>query len=152
MKTTAEMIKCLTGRDNTLAYDCFKRLIGLSETSNEVYANFGAFVEMMESDNSYIRTRGLLLIAANARWDEDCRVDEIIDAYLKHLQDAKPITARQCIQAVAQIAKAKPDLRRDVALALRQVNPLRYQSTMQPLIRGDVAAALEQIQAMETEQ
>ena len=33
--------------------------------------------EMLDSDNPYIRTRGLLLISANAKWDSDNKIDEI---------------------------------------------------------------------------
>lgn len=52
----------------------------------------------MDSDNSYIRTRGLTLIAYNAKWDEDNKIDKIIDEYLKRIEDVEPITARQCIR------------------------------------------------------
>lgn len=44
---------------------------------------------MIDSDNSYIRTRGLTLIACNAKWDKDNKIDEIIDEYLKHIEDVK---------------------------------------------------------------
>ena len=47
-------------------------------------------------------------------------VDEIIDGYLKHITDVKPITARQCIKLLPMIAKDKPELRNDICSALER--------------------------------
>ncbi len=47
------------------------------------------------------------MIAYNAKWDKDNKIDEIIDKYLKHIQDVKSITARQCIKLLPMIAKRK---------------------------------------------
>ena len=33
---------------------------------------------MLDSDNSYIRTRGLVLLACHAKWDVDYKIDELI--------------------------------------------------------------------------
>jgi len=100
---------------------------------------------MIDSDNSYVRTRGLLLISANAKWDEDNKIDEIIDKYIKHILDDKPITARQCINALPKIAEFKPDLVEVIITALRKADPERYASSMQPLVYKDIRAALEKI-------
>ncbi len=35
--------------------------------------------DMIDSDNSYIRTRVLTLIAYNAKWDKDNKIDEFIE-------------------------------------------------------------------------
>ena len=43
----------------------------------------------MRKEHSYIRTRGLTLLAYNAKWDKDYKIDEVIDKYLKHITDAK---------------------------------------------------------------
>lgn len=34
--------------------------------------------------------------------------DSIISDFLSHITDEKPITARQCIKALAQVGQAKP--------------------------------------------
>lgn len=41
------------------------------------------------------------------------KVDEIIDEYLKHITDVKPIIARQCIKLLLIMAKHKPELKND---------------------------------------
>lgn len=58
-----------------------------SEETDHVYPYMDRFGDMLDSDNSYIRTRGLTLLACNSKWDKDYKIDEIIDKYLKHITD-----------------------------------------------------------------
>lgn len=145
MGNLSELVSGLFDKDNKAAYKCFKELEAASELDNSVYLFFDTFADMIDSDNSYVRTRGLLLISANAKWDEDNKIDEIIDKYLKHILDDKPITARQCINALPKIAEFKPDLVEVIITALRKADPERYASSMQPLVYKDIRAALEKI-------
>jgi len=143
MDNTNELINSLFNKDDQRAYKSLKQLISISEKSNEVYLFFDTFIEMIDNNNSYIRTRGLLLIAANAKWDTDNKVDEIIDKYLEHIRDEKPITARQCIKALPDIAKHKPDLIGYIRTALSKPNQTQYADSMQTLIDSDIRAALK---------
>ena len=102
--------------------------------------------DMLDSDNSYIRTRGLTLLAYNAKWDKDYKIDEVIDKYLKHITDAKPITARQCIKLLPIIAKHKPELKNDVLSALHKADISIYEDSMQSLVYKDIQKTLKVIQ------
>lgn len=148
MENIEELIEGLQNKDNNHAYSCLKQLLEESELSNKVYSHFDTFTQMMDDPNSFIRTRGLLLIAANARWDDNYKIDEIIDAYLKHITDEKPITSRQCIKVLPTIAQYKPDLVDCICAALKNANPEIYNSNMQPLVYNDIKAALKQINSM----
>jgi len=141
----SELVNGLFNKDDKVAYKCLKELISASEQDNGVYQFFDTFADMIDNDNSYVRTRGLLLISANAKWDTDYKIDEIIDKFLCHIADDKPITARQCIKALPNIAKHKPDLINDIRIALNKANPQRYASSMQPLVNGDIRATLKVI-------
>lgn len=143
METTADLIHGLRNCDNKLAYACLQELLKRSEQSNEVYAFFDDLMDLTRVEHSYQRTRGMLLLAANARWDRDNLLDENIDELLERLPQVKPIEARQWIRAAGQIAAAKPDLSEDIAQALGSLNTFRYPGTMQKLIREDIADALE---------
>jgi hypothetical protein len=141
----SELVDGLFDKDNKTAYLCLQKLEVASEQDNSVYPFFDTFAGMMDHENSYIRTRGLLLIAANAKWDVDFKINEIIDKYLTHILDEKPITSRQCIHALPRIAACKPDLVEVIVAALEKANPERYASSMQTLVFKDIRAALERI-------
>ena len=139
------LINGLMGQDDKKAYECLKKLEEISNHASTIYRFFDIFVEMLDSDNSYIRTRGLLLIAVNTRWDADNKIDGIIDKYLKCINDERPITARQCIKALPSIVKYKPDLKKDIENALRSANLSRYKENMQHLIVKDIQKTLDDI-------
>ena len=105
--------------------------------------------DMLDSDNSYIRTRGLTLLAYNAKWDKDYKIDEVIDKYLKHITDVKLITARQCIKLLPIIAKHKPELKNDFLSALNKANISIYDYSMQPLVYKDIQNSLVEIEKLQ---
>ena len=80
--------------------------------------------------------------------NKDYKIDEIIDKYLRHITDVKPITARQCIKLLPIIAKYKPELRNDIISALHKANICIYDDSMQPLVCKDIQKALKEIQGL----
>ena len=147
MDNHSELVNGLFDKNDKAAYKCLKELLSVSEKDNGVYQFFDTFAYMIDNYNSYIRTRGLVLISANAKWDIDNRIDEIIDKYLRHIMDDKPITARQCIKALPNIAKFKPDLVDDILSALNKANPQRYATSMQSLVNNDIRTVIKIISA-----
>ena len=138
-------VSLLTGADNKRAYQALKDLIAVSEESDAVYPYFERFVQMMrEPDNSYIRTRGLRLIAYNAKWDTENKVNGVIHEYLSHIEDEKPITARQCIKDTALIARYKPELIDSILAALEKIGRV-YDESMQSLVYKDRQKTIRQI-------
>ena len=69
-----------------------------------------------------------------------------MDEFFRHVTDEKPITARQCIQALPEIAAAQPRLIPRIRRTLEHADLSRYRDSMQPLIRRDIAAALQAIE------
>ena len=141
-----ETFALLSHKDNKVAYTALKKLQAESERSPAVYPYMDRLGEMLDSDHSYLRTRALTLLAYNARWDTDYKIDEIIDRYLKHITDPKPITARQCIQLLPMIARYKPELREDILSALHNANVAIYPGSMGPLVSKDSQKALAEIE------
>ena len=72
----------LFDKNNNTAYKALQALQKECEESDKVYCYMDKLADMIDSDNSYIRTRGLTLIAYNAKWDKDNKIDEIIDLNL----------------------------------------------------------------------
>lgn len=114
-KKIDEQIALLNIRDVRAGCRAMKALQQASRENIRVYAYMDRFAQLMENGNSYVRTRALILIAANAQWDVDHKIDKILGSYLRHITDAKPITARQCIQSLPVIAEYKPELKRRLA-------------------------------------
>ena len=145
MDSVGLLVAGLRDKDAKQAYLCLKQLQAESEKTNAVYGFFDDLSEMLDDANSYIRTRAIVLIAANARWDTDNKIDRVIGQYLRHVEDEKPITARQCIQALPEIARHKPALSDAICRALRDANPMVYAESMAALIIKDIEAALAAI-------
>ena len=146
--TIAETFELLFDKNNKVAYKALQELQKESEETNCVYFYMDRLSDMLDSDNSYIRTRGLTLLAYNAKWDKDYKIDEIIDKYLKHITDIKPITARQCIKLLPLIARYKPELKNDIISELHKANICVYDDSMQPLVYKDIQKALKEIQKL----
>lgn len=148
MDEIKDLVAALTSKDTDHAYACLKELQALSLSSPMVYSYFDTFSEMLQSPDSYVRSRAIILISQNAQWDEDNKIDEIIDEYLSHILDEKPITSRQCIKALPNIAKYKPDLKEDIEDALHRADPSIYKPTMSPLVQKDIVACLAEINSL----
>ncbi len=132
----------LESPNNSQAYGALKSLLKISDENNCLYTYMSRFIEMIGSDNSYVRTRGLTLIAYNAKWDVEDKIDKIIDTYFVHITDEKPICARQCIKLLPLIAKAKPALTPKIVSALRNANVACYADSMRSLVQNDIRDAL----------
>ena len=144
----AETFELLFDKNSNVAYKALQELQKESAETDCVYPYMDRLSDMLDSDNSYIRTRGLTLIAYNAKWDKDYKIDEIIDKYLRHITDVKPITARQCIKLLPIIAKYKPELKNDILSALHKVNTCVYGDSLQSLVYKDIQKALKEIQGL----
>lgn len=143
-----ENFALLFDKNNSIAYKALQALQKECEESDKIYCYMDKLADMIDSDNSYIRTRGLILIAYNAKWDRDNKIDEIIDEYLKHIEDVKPITARQCIKLLPLIAKNKPELKSDIVSALKKADISIYVDSMQPLVCKDIQNSLAEIEKL----
>lgn len=92
----------------------------------------------MNHPKSLVRNRVLHILAANAQWDEENRFDLIISELLAHVTDEKPITARQCIKALAQVGMAKPQYIPEILSCLRSADLSKYRDSMRPLLEKDI--------------
>lgn len=144
----AELFELLFNTNNNTSYKALQELQRKSVEADCVYPYMDRLCDMLDSDNSYIRTRGLILLAYNAKWDKDDKIDGIIDKYLKHITDVKPITARQCIKLLPIIAQSKPELKNNIIYALHKADISVYENSMRPLVHKDIQKALKEIRKL----
>ena len=133
-----EIITKLTSKDNKYAWAIADKIISESQDTDKWYEYFDDFASLLNHPKSLVRNRVLHILAANAQWDDENRFDMIIDDYLAHIMDEKPITARQCIKALRQIGAAKPQYIPRIIDCFRSADLSKYKDSMRPLIEQDM--------------
>ncbi len=128
----------LTEKDNNAACAAMARLEEQSRVSNAVYRYMDAFAQMLKNKNSYARNRALTLIAANARWDAENKLETILEEYLLHISDPKPITSRICIKGLREIARSRPQYVSRIMKALENADAEKYAESMRSLVEKDI--------------
>ena len=129
----------LTAKNDKYACAIADKIISESQETDEWYEYFDEFASLLNHPKSLVRNRVLYILATNAQWDNENRFDAIISEYIAHVTDDKPITARQCIKALAQIGVAKPQYIPRILLCLHEADLSKYKDSMRPLIEKDMA-------------
>ena len=133
-----DIIAKLTAKDDKYACAIADKIISESQDSDEWYVYFDTFASLLNHPKSLVRNRVLHILAANAQWDDENRFDTILDNYLAHITDEKPITARQCIKALAQVGIAKPQYIPRILFCFHSADLSKYKDSMRPLIENDM--------------
>ena len=141
-------IACLTGKDAKAAYALAQQITEESRVSDAWYSHINEFAALLSHKNSLVRNRAITILTANVRWDGEGKFDALLDEYLFHVTDVKPITARQCVAALPEISESKPELIPRIRTALEQADLSGYPDSMQPLVLKDIVAALEKISTL----
>ena len=128
----------LTGKDDQYACALADKIISESLETDEWYEYFDEFALLLDHPKSLVRNRAMHILAANAQWDAENRFDAILSDFLTHITDEKPITARQCVKALAQVGLAKPQYIPRIVSALRCADLSKYKDSMRPLIEKDI--------------
>jgi len=139
------LVEWLSLKDDTLRYQALLLLQSRSIFFDDVYPFWDIFRDKLKSDHSYQRGIGLMLVAENARWDGQNRMEDTIDEYLALLNDEKPVTIRQCIQALGKVVRFKPDLNKKIVHELISFDLTAVKETMRKSILLDIVNILLEI-------
>ncbi len=145
-----QIVEWLSLKDDKVRYRVLLLLQSISSCSDSVYPFWDIFESKLGSDNSYQRSIGLMLIADNAKWDKDNRLDSTIDMYLMHLYDEKPITVRQCIQGLCKIVPYKTHLHQRIANKLISLKIEDIKETMRKSTLLDILGVLVLIRKLKS--
>ena len=132
------VISKLTAKDDKYACAIADKIISESQDTDEWYEYFDAFASLLNHPKSLVRNRVLYILAANAQWDDENRFDAILEDYLAHITDEKPITARQCIKTLVQVGMAKPQYIPRILSCFHDADLSKYKDSMRPLIEKDM--------------
>ena len=133
-----DIIAKLTAKDDKYACAIADKIISESQDTDEWYEYFDAFASLLNHPKSLVRNRVLYILAANAQWDDENRFDAILEDYLAHITDEKPITARQCIKTLVQVGMAKPQYIPRILSCFHDADLSKYKDSMRPLIEKDM--------------
>lgn len=139
----AFLVKTLTEKDDVLRYNAFLLLQAKSKESPLVYKYWDELSMKLESDNSYQRSIGLMLLSENAQWDKEGKFNAAIDKYLSCCTDEKFITARQAIQGLTNILNATKLYDEKIKQHLTNLPLSKYKENQQKLLKKDVGNALK---------
>ena len=134
-----DVISKLTAKDDKYACAIAEKIISESQDTDEWYEYFDEFASLLNHPKSLVRNRVLYILAANAQWDDENRFDAILEDYLAHITDEKPITARQCIKTLVQVGMAKPQYIPRILSCFHDADLSKYKDSMRPLIEKDMA-------------
>ncbi len=133
-----DIIAKLTTKDDKYACAIADKIISESQDTDEWYEYFDDFASLLNHPKSLVRNRVLYILAANAQWDNGNRFDAILEDYLAHITDEKPITARQCIKTLVQVGMAKPQYIPRILSCFHDADLSKYKDSMRPLIEKDM--------------
>jgi len=143
------LVSLLSEKIDEIRYQAFLALQKRSELYDDVYPFWQTFAEKLDSDNSYQRSVGIMLLAENVKWDIDDRFAGTAEKYLSHCMDEKPITSRQTIQSISKWIGYKPQYRELVKTTLLQIDISSLKDTMKKSILLDIIGVLAEIQKIE---
>ncbi len=139
------LVAWLKEKDDTIRYAAFLLLKLLSLNSCKVYKYWDTFARMIDDDNSYQRSLGLMLISENVRWDKEDKFGAICIEYLKHCDDEKFITARQCIQGLSEICEHSTKYKHEIVDVLLKIDLNRRKVSQKSLLLMDIIEVLGKI-------
>ncbi len=137
-----QLVDWLSSKDGSIRYQALLLMQNRSVFFDDVYPFWNIFRDKLKSENSYQRSIGLMLIAENAKWDKENRLENVIDEYLDLLNDEKPITIRQCVQGLGKILPYKPELNDKIIDPLVAFDLMAIKETMRKSILLDLLSIL----------
>lgn len=142
------LVPLLTEKNDEIRYLAFLVLCERSTTHTDVYPYWDVFVSKLSNENSYQRTIGATLIAANIQWDEKKKFARIFQSFMSLCNDETFVTSRLTIQTIPVWAKYVPELLDKTVEALVHINVRGMKETQRKLILLDIINALIAIREM----
>ena len=139
------LVELLNEKNDKLRYQAFQMLQCRARVAGDVYPYWDTLLAKLSSDNSYQRSLGMMLMAENARWDTEGKMERDIAVCLNILNDEKPITVRQGVQALGVIAQAKPALRHKITEKIASIDLSQIRESMRKSIMLDCLRVLTAI-------
>lgn len=140
-----ENINILINADDKKAFDMLYKLELITTESNELYNYFDTFLDMLNSNRTFVRVRGFRMICSLSKWDIDNKIDNNIDDILNELDDDTATSVRQCLSRINLIIMYKINLIDKIENKLNSLNLSKYKESMQSLIERDIKNIIDNL-------
>ena len=140
-----EIFNIFYGKETWDIWRKFQEIESSIDESKLLYKYFDDIKKMLLDEKSYIKMRGFRIICKLSKWDNDNKINNIIDILLQVLDDEKPTIVRQCLSSLNNLLLYKIDLSEKVENKLKKLDLSKYKDTMKPLIKKDIDFILKQL-------
>lgn len=123
-----ELVEAIQAEKGTARYNYEKVLRLVSEREPElVYPWFGAFVALLDCDNSFLKWGAIMTVANLVAVDIENRFEPVFRKYYAPIKGPAMVTAANIIGSSARIALARPDLTQRIAREILKVEKATYE-------------------------
>ena len=140
-----EIFNIFYGKETWDIWRKFQEIESSIDESKLLYEFFDDIKKMLLDEKSYIKMRGFRIICKLSKWDNDNKINNIIDILLQVLDDEKPTIVRQCLSSLNNLLLYKIELSEKVENKLKKLDLSKYKDTMKPLIKKDIDFILKQL-------
>jgi hypothetical protein len=132
-----ELLELTSSEKANIKYKSLKVLTLLSEQKSELlYPEWDFFVNLLDNENTFLRTIGATIIANLTRVDEEQKFENILEKYYSLLEDESMINAANVAQRSGIISKAKPHLQEEITNKLMDIDKTHHSSECKNIIKG----------------
>jgi len=143
-----EVVKqLLTNKDIMVYYHCYYVVSRASEIRADLfYKYWDDFAELLNHKNSYHRDIGATIITNLVSVDSEHYFDDILEDYLKHINDEKFMTAQYFVRNLAKVVTNREDLRAKIIEALLEADEKSpYPEKQRELLKYDILQIFDMI-------
>jgi hypothetical protein len=139
------VIEGITSDKPQIKYKSGKILMLLSEEHPEIlYPKWDHFVDLLSSENTFMKSIGIKILSNLARVDSRNKFDEIFDKFYGLLNDESMITAASVVGHSGTIAKAKPKLQNRITNRLLGIDKTHHSSECRNIIKGKAILSFDE--------
>ncbi len=143
MELINEMI---TNKYIMVYYHCYYILDKASSRNPELfYKDWKKFEKLLDHENSYHRTIGLVMLSNLITADKEKLFDKIADKYFMFINDKKITTARDCVTSTGKILRQRPGyIDEAVKLYLNMEQICEFKENQKALLLYDMFVIFEE--------
>jgi hypothetical protein len=136
-KFLAELLKGTESNDVQVKYKSAKVMRFISENNPKIlYPHWSRFERRLSSENTFLRSDAMFVIANLTVVDKKNRFEKIFDKCYKQIDDPSMIPAANLVGISGKIALAKPDLQTRIVNMLIAIDKTNHSPECKNIIKG----------------